>query len=200
MPDQVERWLAPALRKSGIELHTVRLDLAQIEPADDQDMDTAMLAFLSQLPSFDCLIVAPAVSESSVSLSNPAGVNEVLTASFAFIKATVMHFEKQAIGGRIVSLLGGEAAMGDPAAPADSAVAGAMLSLFRTVSLELRKTAITANTIVYAAADDPASLPCEASAASVAAMIGTLCGADAQAINGQEIYSLGGADSGRLHP
>jgi hypothetical protein len=87
--------------------------------------------------------------------------------------------------------------MGDPASVCNSAVAGALLSFLRTTALELRKTKVTANTIMYHDASDQLGT---ASQASAAALVQFLLDVDAGAVNGQEIYAASAADVGRLHP
>jgi len=156
---------------------------------------------MSQQSPFDCLLLAPANASPSQSSATLGEVSDALTVNFAMTKAAINHFEKTSTAGRLVSLVPGDAAMGDPTSLIHSAIAGGMLSLFRTVALELRKTSMTANTIMYAPSKDPVSAKEEMiDAHGITVLINALLSVDSHGINGQEIYSLGGADVGRLHP
>jgi len=155
--------------------------------------EEGMSGLLDAAGTFDCLILAPIASEE---LDQPDAVTKVLTRSFSLMKAALASWGPGA-DGRISVMLPGEAAMGEPASPNASAVAGAMLSLSRTVALETRKGRSTVNTIMYGPALAAHSLGCfEAVAVQVVALLRPA----SRGINGQEIFATGAVDVGRLHP
>jgi hypothetical protein len=151
--------------------------------------DVHAVEMLTRHGPYDGLLLAPAIADGAADAPLD-DVVDVLTSSFIYLKAALASFEDRAVAGRVIALLPGDATMGDPGDVVNSAIAGAMLSLFRTVALELRRTSITANTLMYSA-DETAGL---------ATLINSLLDPDAHSINGQEIYACGGADVGRLHP
>lgn len=174
-------------------LDSLATRVARIE--DPAELDTLVDEISSVLPEFNALILMPSV-QSGAGLHDAAEeAGAVLTACFALMKAALARFEATATPGRLISVLPVDAAMGDPGDPANSAAAGGMLSLFRTVSMELKRLPVTANTIVVPALEDGGQ-----AVEGGAAMIRALCASDAQQVNGQEIYAAGAADVGRLHP
>ncbi|MEU0514644.1 SDR family oxidoreductase [Amycolatopsis sp. NPDC006125] len=92
--------------------------------------------------------------------------------------------------GRLVFLLPAEAALGRPHATAAGAVAGGVLSMARTLAIELARDGITVNTVLYA----------EGAETAVAHQVSALLAADGGDITGQEIYVTAGSGLGRLRP
>jgi NAD(P)-dependent dehydrogenase (short-subunit alcohol dehydrogenase family) len=121
-------------------------------------------------------------------------VQAAIEAAFGVVKAAVSGFKARGADGRIVLLLPQDAAMGRPADPANSAITGAMLSLSRTVALELRKTGGTINAVMHDLEASPAA------ASAVAAQIVALALPAMTHLTGQEIFIAHGEDVGRLHP
>jgi NAD(P)-dependent dehydrogenase (short-subunit alcohol dehydrogenase family) len=95
-------------------------------------------------------------------------------------------------GGRLVFVLPHAPLMGASGSVAASAVAGGLLSMARTLAIELARDAVTVNTVAL----DPAS-PC---GSALSAQLRTLLGPGGEAITGQEIYLTAGSDLGRLRP
>ena len=118
-----------------------------------------------------------------------------LTRNFELIQQYVCRAIEQRSGGHVVALLPAGAAMGDASDTPASALSGGMLSLFRTLALELRKLDMTVNTILYEVGGDGIAYTAE-----VAALLTTLTAQANGAITGQEIYACNGNDAGRLHP
>jgi len=85
--------------------------------------------------------------------------------------------------------------MGDPADSGASALGGGMLSLVRTLALELKKLRMTANAVLFEPAVDNI-----ANSADVAALVETLVLQSGCAISGQTIFACSATDAGRLHP
>lgn len=190
--------LAEALEAHLITLCPVELALPKGAPVNEEQV----ASLLDAHSDFDGLIFAPAFAASGTLTASLDDMLDLLATSFVYVKAALASFETRNVSGRLISLLPGDAAMGDPAQLLDSTLAGAMLSLFRTLALELRKTPITANTLMYAAA--PSELSPEkmmlADTQSLAALISMFLGKETRGVNGQEIYAQGAADVGRLHP
>jgi NAD(P)-dependent dehydrogenase (short-subunit alcohol dehydrogenase family) len=92
--------------------------------------------------------------------------------------------------GRLLFLLPAEAALGRPHATAAGAVAGGILSMARTLAIELARDGIAVNTVLYADAVETA----------VAHQVAALLGIEAAAVTGQEIYVTAGSGLGRLRP
>jgi NAD(P)-dependent dehydrogenase (short-subunit alcohol dehydrogenase family) len=122
-----------------------------------------------------------------------------IAAELTHILELIQHYVRRAIaqrsGGHVVALLPAGAAMGDALDTPASALSGGMLSLFRTLALELRKLDMTVNTILYEVGDDGIAYTAE-----VAALLATFAAQANGAITGQEIYACNGNDAGRLHP
>ncbi len=92
--------------------------------------------------------------------------------------------------GRIVAVAPAAAALGEPALLADAAVTGGLISLVRSLAIELAKSGGTANTLLY----DPAR------PSATRAMLHALTSPDGSDVTGQEIYVAGSLSTGRLHP
>lgn len=191
------RRLAAALEPFDIALGIIEQGLRDDAPCDG--LRAAHL--LSHSGPFDGVLLAPAFVDGP---DDPSvdDLLDVLTCCFGCIKAAIASFEARAVAGRVIALLPGGATMGEPGEVINSALAGAMLSLFRTVALEMRSTPVTVNTLVYAtrAAEGPPGGEVLGDPEALASMIASLLGSGAGGINGQEIYALAGADVGRLHP
>ncbi|WP_236791871.1 hypothetical protein [Amycolatopsis sp. GM8] len=92
--------------------------------------------------------------------------------------------------GRLVFLLPAEAALGRPHATSAGAVAGGILSMARTLAIELARDGIAVNTVLYA----------DAAETAVAHQVAALLAAEGAAVTGQEIYVTAGSGLGRLRP
>lgn len=196
--DDAAAWLGARLGVHGSRIGVYPLQaLAHRigETADAAQLDAIVDDLPSSLPPFAALVLMPALPSGASLHSSSAGIGHLLTACFALMKTALARFEDSGSQGRLFSVLPVDAVMGDPGDPVNSAVAGGMLSLFRTVAMELRRLPVTANTIV--APPWPADAD---AAAGAAAMLRALCAPDMQQVNGQEIYAAAAADVGRLHP
>jgi NAD(P)-dependent dehydrogenase (short-subunit alcohol dehydrogenase family) len=95
-------------------------------------------------------------------------------------------------GGRLVFVLPHAPLMGASGSVAASAVVGGLLSMARTLAIELARDAVTVNTVALDAAS-----PCSS---ALAAQLRTLLGPGGETVTGQEIYLTAGSDLGRLRP
>lgn len=94
--------------------------------------------------------------------------------------------------GRIVVIAPASAALGEPTTHwVDAAVTGGLISLVRSLAIELSKYGGTANTLLI----DPA-----ASSSATGLILAALTAPDASDITGQELYTAGPLSTGRLHP
>jgi NAD(P)-dependent dehydrogenase (short-subunit alcohol dehydrogenase family) len=82
--------------------------------------------------------------------------------------------------------------MGASGSVAASAVAGGLLSMARTLAIELARDAVTVNTVAVDATSPPVP--------GLSAQLRTLLGSGGETITGQEIYLTAGSDLGRLRP
>ena len=123
------------------------------------------------------------------------GIAVELTRNFELIQHYVRRAIAQRRGGHVLALLPSAAAIGDPLDTPTSAVTGGMLSLLRTLALELRKLDMTVNTILYDEVNGEI-----VHMGDVVALLATLAAQAHGAITGQEIYACNGNDAGRLHP
>ena len=187
----------------ALEAHLITLCPIELALPEGASLDEEQVASLLDAHSgFHGVIFAPAFAANGTLTASLDDMLDLLATNFVYVKAALASFETRHSSGRLISLLPGNAAMGDAAQLLDSTLAGAMLSLFRTLALELRKTPITANTLMYAATPSE-SAPEKmmlADTQSLAALISMLLGKETQGVNGQEIYAQGAADVGRLHP
>lgn len=140
------------------------------------------------------LLVAPALPVAAAHDVWQA-VAEALTDAFEEIQRYVRANTSSKRSGHIVALLPAEAGMGDPRDSGASALAGGMLSMFRTLALELKKLGMTANVVLYEHVDGRI-----AGAEDVASAISMLIKQRSGAITGQEIFAFAGQDAGRLRP
>lgn len=181
--------LATLLAESGAD----RMDVVTRPMPAGSDPVTAV----GTLAPCDCLVLAPVGRRAMDQVEDAA---DAVADSFALIQAALAAWQPDRPG-RLLILLPGEAAMGDPGRPVESALAGAMLSLCRTVALEVRKRPVTINAVMYR----PSSGTDDAEAArsrwaGVAAQIRTLAQPACRDVNGQEIFVTAALDVGRLHP
>lgn len=116
---------------------------------------------------------------------------DTLCSAFDLIKATWADVEAAGRSGRIVIVAPATSALGEREHRIDAAVTGGMISLVRSLAIELSKSGATANTVLV----DPA-----ASSASADLLITALTSPDAFEITGQELYAAGAVSTGRLHP
>ncbi|MCE0764233.1 hypothetical protein LWC35_15125 [Pseudonocardia kujensis] len=89
---------------------------------------------------------------------------------------------------RLVFVLPATPLMGAAGQAGASAVANGVLSMARTLAIELARDEVTVNVL---AVSDPAGL---------GPQLGALLGEGGEGVTGQEIYLTGGADLGRLRP
>lgn len=122
-------------------------------------------------------------------------VAEELTRNFELIQRFVRRMIARNSAGHVIVLLPAAAAMGDPSDGGASALAGGMLSLVRTLALELKKFGMTANAVLFERAGGAMGHTVE-----VAALVETLAAQRGGAISGQAIYACSASDAGRLHP
>ena len=121
--------------------------------------------------------------------------DELLDAEIGDVLARVLAEVQRVLpglsgAGRLVFLLPAEAALGRPHAVAAGAVAGGVLSMARTLAIELDRDGITVNTLLYA----------EGAENAVAHQVSALLAAEGADITGQEIYVTAGSGLGRLRP
>jgi hypothetical protein len=176
--------LATALRGYGIET-----SLAPEAAADDATAEAWATSRLADLRSHSVAVLWPAEGDD---LQSDHELLRGLCCAFALVKVALGAWGAE-MDGRIILLVPGNAAMGDPSRPILSTYAGALLSLSRTSALEARKGRCTVNVLMHDEWN-------EAVAEALAAQVFALSRPAAQALNGQEIYAMGGRDVGRLHP
>jgi hypothetical protein len=141
-------------------------------------------------PAAAGLLLAPCVSETD----GWDAVAAELTRSFAQVQQYTAGMEAGARK-HVIVLIPAAAAMGDPQQPRASALAGGLLSMFRTFALEFRKGGTSANALMYELANGEV-----AGGDALAATVGALVGQSAAHITGQEVFAWSGQDSGRLRP
>lgn len=122
-----------------------------------------------------------------------SGVASVLTEAFVEIQRFVAA--RSGLPGHVVAVLSARAAMGEPADPEGSALAGGMLSLMRTLALELQRAGISANTLMCE--HDGEQLT---GSPELAALVHALVNQAGTALTGQEVFVCNGRDVGRLRP
>ncbi|WP_180900583.1 hypothetical protein [Martelella soudanensis] len=160
-----------------------------------EETDLIVKSLGGDVSGWSLVVLVPALSPLDSTL---LALESRLAELFSITKSTAAVFEDSGNAPRFVVLLRGAAAMGQKDDLLNSALAGAMLSLGRTLSLELKKVGGSWNTIMYSSdlgVDNESD-----SIAPVAALISVLAGSSGSAINGQEIFAMQGADVGRLHP
>jgi NAD(P)-dependent dehydrogenase (short-subunit alcohol dehydrogenase family) len=96
--------------------------------------------------------------------------------------------------GRLVFVLPVGPVMGEPSAGAAAAVAGGVLSMARTLAIELGRDGVTVNVVVV----DPLRL--DELGPALAGEFAALLGNGGAGLTGQEIYVTGGVELGRLRP
>ncbi|GAA2865557.1 hypothetical protein GCM10010472_23650 [Pseudonocardia halophobica] len=100
-------------------------------------------------------------------------------------------------GGRLVFVLPAEPLMAVGGGTAPSAVTNGVLSMARTLSIELARDAVTVNVLAVAAEESSGGTD---PTASLTAQLAALLGPGGERITGQEIYLTAGSDLGRLRP
>jgi NAD(P)-dependent dehydrogenase (short-subunit alcohol dehydrogenase family) len=95
-------------------------------------------------------------------------------------------------GGRLVFLLPHAPLMGAPGSAAASAVANGVLSMARTLAIELARDRIGVNVLAVDAEQPDGD--------ALAVQLRALLGSGGQGITGQEIYLTAGSELGRLRP
>ena len=95
-------------------------------------------------------------------------------------------------GGRLVFVLPHAPLLGASGSVAAAAVAGGLLSMARTLAIELARDAVTVNTVAVDGSSPGGS--------ALSAQLGAFLGPGGETITGQEIYLTAGSDLGRLRP
>jgi hypothetical protein len=147
-------------------------------------------ASLLTTSAFDGIALVPTLVSHGTELGWDS-VQHELTNVFRLVQGCIRASSTEGRGGHLFGLVPANAAMGDPADCHGSALAGGVLSLWRTLALEVVKFKMTANVVLYGERTDWRDL---------AAMIQTLLSQSHGTITGQEIYADAGLDGGRLHP
>ena len=93
--------------------------------------------------------------------------------------------------GRVLVVAPASAALGDPQRPLDAAVTGGLISLVRSLAIELRRHGATANILFFRDSPEDPALP---------TMIAALLDESAHAVTGQEIYAADDLGLGKLRP
>jgi len=146
---------------------------------------------------------APLQELSDIHLSND--VAAALAAVLAWVQQALDTMSEG--GGRLVFLLPYAPLLGAPGCVAPSAVTNGVLSMARTLAIELARDQISVNVL---AIDDNRLLDeglhergdvgRDGVAGVLATQLAALLGPDGGEITGQEIYLTAGSDLGRLHP
>jgi NAD(P)-dependent dehydrogenase (short-subunit alcohol dehydrogenase family) len=118
-----------------------------------------------------------------------ADVGDVLDAVVAHVRD---ELDRLRGGGRLVFVLPHTPLMAAPGCAAASAVTNGVLSMARTLAIELARDAIAVNVVVLDAADP--AVP------ALSGLLSGLLGPGGTAVTGQEIYLTSGTDLGRLRP
>ncbi|MFC5142954.1 hypothetical protein ACFPK1_32360 [Actinomycetospora rhizophila] len=116
-------------------------------------------------------------------------VGDVLVAVLAEVQRAAGAFSG---GGRLVVVLPHAPLLGIPGGVAASAVTNGVLSMARTLAIELARDGVTVNVLAV----DAAAPSIRALTAGLEALLGD-AGAD---VTGQEVYLTAGTDLGRLRP
>jgi NAD(P)-dependent dehydrogenase (short-subunit alcohol dehydrogenase family) len=138
-------------------------------------------------------IPAPAplaeLTDARLSADIGAALDEVLAAvqrELAFVR-----------GGRLVFVLPSGPLMAATGSAGAAAVTNGVLSMARTLAIELARDSVTVNVL---ALDTRLAAAAVGLAAALAEQLATLLGPGGQYITGQEIYLTAGSDLGRLRP
>jgi NAD(P)-dependent dehydrogenase (short-subunit alcohol dehydrogenase family) len=100
----------------------------------------------------------------------------------------------RADGGRLVFVLPAAPLMGEPSGTAAGAVTGGVLSMARTLAIELARDGVAVNTLAV----DTERL--DEVGPAVAAQLAALLGPAGAAVTGQQVHVTAGSDLGRLRP
>ena len=146
-----------------------------------------------------CVILMP-VSGARNNAIDPENIGDVLSGTFDTIKQIADCFEQSGRAARFILMLPGALAMGARGNINGAAITGALLSLARTLALELKKVGGTVNTIFYEEVGDARHGLSMAWPEDLAEAVASLSVRNSGGINGQELFVLSAADVGRLHP
>ncbi|MFC5951999.1 hypothetical protein ACFQH9_27420 [Pseudonocardia lutea] len=136
---------------------------------------------------------APLAELTDARLADEVGgaLEEVLAA----VRSELGHLRP---GGRLVFVLPAPPLMAVNGGAAASAVTNGVLSMARTLSLELARDSVTVNVVAVEA--DAGDDPDRVARAPLSAQLSALLGPGGERITGQEIYLTAGSDLGRLRP
>lgn len=123
---------------------------------------------------------------------------EVLGKIHACLKGFVAPEGELCSGQRVVVLADEAAVLGDPVRPGESAVAGAVVALVRTLAMELRRRGSCINLVLGNTIERPGA-PEGTSIADVLSAVDALlcCGPDT---TGEEVHLAAGSHLGRVRP
>lgn len=143
-------------------------------------------------------VVAPVPRRAALAdLTDARLADEVAASLEAVLTAVQGELAHLGSGGRLVFVMPAEPLMAVGGGTACSAVTNGVLSMARTLSVELARDAITVN--VLAVASESSSRGTDLTA-SLAAQLAALLGPGGEQVTGQEIYLTAGSDLGRLRP
>jgi NAD(P)-dependent dehydrogenase (short-subunit alcohol dehydrogenase family) len=118
-----------------------------------------------------------------------AAVGDALDAVLAHVQHELGRLRG---GGRLVFVLPHTPLMAAPGCAGASAVTNGVLSMARTLAIELARDAITVNVVALDAA--------EPAVPALTGVLAGLLGPGGEAVTGQEVYLTAGTDLGRLRP
>ncbi|EME56241.1 hypothetical protein G352_22171 [Rhodococcus ruber BKS 20-38] len=159
-------------------------------------LDTSTVAGASDLGATrQVVILIPPAAPTPFSSTTDDDLSAV-DRTFVTVVHTLQHatrtFREQGDPVRsIVILLPAKAALGERNCVLPSMLAGAVLSFARTIAIELKKDAITVNTVLYGGLDD-------AEVCTIHALLETY--RTATTLTGQETYTASGPNLGRIKP
>lgn len=113
-----------------------------------------------------------------------------LCAAFEVVQTAWADIVAAGTSGRLIVVAPASAALGDSEQIPASAVTGGLISMVRSLAIELAKSGGTANTILEDPGDE----------ATTDGLITHLASPHATGITGQELYTAGILSTGRLHP
>jgi NAD(P)-dependent dehydrogenase (short-subunit alcohol dehydrogenase family) len=145
-------------------------------------------------------IVAPVPARAPLAELSDARLAEevggVLERVLGAVQGELAHLQP---GGRLVFVLPAAPLMAVSGGAAASAVTNGVLSMARTLSIELARDAVTVNVLAIET-EGVSGAAGRAAPAALSAQLAALLGPGGEQITGQEIYLTAGSDLGRLRP